>query len=146
MVSKLCYLVWLFRSMKARYTFQSPCESLFMSVNKHLRPVHTRRQVAATCRLNVHWFNICHQYIWFCWCDWSHEIQPVGFHAASLSDKILSRRQQFPPKIPSTHGGKLSLRYVAGTSRCDLSPNVYRPLGMRSNKHTFVYHILRWVG
>ena len=76
-------------------------------------------------------------------------IQPVGFHAASRRDKILSQRQQFPTKILSTHGGKLFMRPVAGTSRCDLSPSVLkkeinyeREEEQQRRKETLKYNIL----
>ena len=89
-----------------------------------LRSVHTRRQVAATCRGDILQLQIascvlenfcenlyrCNR---ICRRNKSHRFSLIWFFATCCSDKILLRRQRFSQKFSSTY---------EAICRCDVSP------------------------
>ena len=91
-----------------------------------LRSVHTRRQVAATCRgdtlqrqiasyvLENFCENLC-RCNRICRRNKSHRFSLIWFFATCCSDKILLRRQIFSQRFSSTH---------EAICRCDVSPHL----------------------
>ena len=91
-----------------------------------LRSVHTRRQVAATCRGDTlqrkiascaleNFVKIFVAPTEFCRRNKSHRFSLIWFFATCCSDKILLRRQRFSQKFSSTH---------EAICRCDVSPHL----------------------
>ena len=96
------------------------------SIIRLIQSVHTRRQVAATCRGDILQWQIASCLLEkfvkifvaateFCRHNKSHWFSLIWFFATCCSDKILLRRQRFSQKFSSTH---------EAICRCDVSPHL----------------------
>ena len=106
-----------------------------------LRSVHTRRQVAATCRgdtlqrqiascvLENFCENLC-RCNRICRRNKSHRFSLIWFFATCCSDKIMLRRQRFSQKFSSTH---------EAICRCDVSPHLVSATSRPTCTHRVIY-------
>ena len=130
-----------------------------------LRLVHTRRQVAATCRGDTlqrqiascvveNFVKILVAATEFCRSNKSHRFSLIWFFATCCSNKILSRRQRFSQKFSSTHEaicrcGDVLPHLVAATSHptCTHGVICYRDVLLQLVAWcvpTFIHGMKKW--
>ena len=126
-LSRFLWKVFPFKSYWFFFYFLSlyKCRKI-LTIETTLRSVHTRRQVAATCRGDTlqrkiascaleNFVKIFVAATEFCRRNKSHRFSLIWFFATCCSDKILLRRQRFSQKFSSTH---------EAICRCDVSPHL----------------------